>query len=340
MELEDIKKVIDMLKEADFNIVDMSENPDDIEMYYTASEIARRLDVRLDNETINKAMCELGYKTFYEKIGLPTNPENSSVTLKSFENEDTGEKDYYLQCLWDKSLLEDINGKIMNNSYFESKKIEIEAENNAKRNELLSDFQSLDEYVVMSVKKTGFNLKKDFIIYISYVIFSKSDKKILSSGYIFVDDDIDDEKINRYTEKNELTDMSPFDYIKIPLPTMDDSNFDSLFLDRLEALRHIYKISNKRNIIFYSEQEERFINKLFEKEDIPEDHLFKNVKKRSFYFKDIVDWIESKESFKLRDIYNRYQIVENKGEGFKKDAMMLNYAIIKFLDKYKGTNFI
>ena len=228
----------------------------------------------------------------------------------------------------------------MNNSYFEPKKIEIEAENNAKRDELLNDFRSLDEYVVMSVKKTGFNVKKDFIIYVSYVIYSKSQNSILSSGYIFVDDDIDDEKIDRYTEKNELTDMSPFDYIKIPLPTMDDSNFDSLFLDRLEALRQIYKIAQKRNIVFYSEQEERFINALFEKEDIPEEYLFRNVKRRSFYFKELVDWIESKESFKLRDIYTRYKIVENKGEGFKKDSMMLNYALIKFLDKYKGTKFI
>lgn len=339
MKLEDSKKILEMLKEADFNILDLSEGFDELENYFTASEMARRLDVRLDSETMTKALTELGYKTYYEKVGLPSNPENSAVVLKYMEDELTGEKDYYIQCLWDRSVLPVINDKIMGNTYFEEQKKEIEKNNNIKRLELLNSFKDLNTYLVMSVKKTGFNLKKDFIIYISYLLFDKKENKIIGSNYILVDDDIDDEKINRYTFKNEVTDMSPFDYIKLPLPSMDDFNSHGNFKSRLDALREIYKISKGRNIIFANMQEELFINELFNKEeDISDEHSFSSIKSRSFYFQELMDWLESKESFKMKDIYGRYGINSNKGDGFKRESMMLNDAIIKVLGKYTNTN--
>jgi hypothetical protein len=338
VKLEESKKILEMLKEADFNILDLSECMDELDNYFTASEMARRLDVRLDIETMTKALTELGYKTYYEKIGLPSNPENSAVVLKYIEDEKTGEKDYYIQCLWDKEVLPAINEKIMNNVYFEPQKQEIESNNNIKREELLSNFNKLDTYLVMSVKKTGFNLKKDFIIYISYILFDKKENTIVNSGYILVDDEIDEEKIERYTSKNEITDMSPFDYISLPLPSMDDFNPHGEFKSRLDSLREIYKVSKGKDIIFANIQEELFINELFNKEeDISDEFRFSSIKGRTFYFQELVDWLESKESFKIKDIYKRYGVLSNKGDGFKRESMMLNEAIIKFLKRHANT---
>jgi hypothetical protein len=336
MTFDEATNIVNLLKEADFNVLNLSENPEEMEMYYTATEMARRIDVRLDSETMSKALLELGYKAYQDKVGLPTNPENSAIALKFSEDDTTGIKDYYIQCLWSKEELFTINKAIMGNYHFHEKKEELREKNKKTVSDLLNSFLEMEQYIVINVKKTGFNLKYDFILYLSYAIYNKSTNGIVSSGYLLIDDDLDDDKTERYTTKNEITDMSPFDYIKLQLPTMDDCNFRHLFLPRIDALRKIYSLTKGKNIVFYNDQEEKFINKLFDKEDLNEEYKFSYIKNRTYFFKDLIDWLEPKESFKIRDVYRRYQINTNKGEGFQKDALMLNEAIFKVLNKYKN----
>lgn len=102
MLLEDANKIIEMLKENEFNVIDLSENAESLDDYYTASEFARRIDIRLPIEIMSEALKSLGYKIYFEKVGLPSNPENSAVVLKYSEDDITGVKDYYIQCLWKK----------------------------------------------------------------------------------------------------------------------------------------------------------------------------------------------------------------------------------------------
>lgn len=333
MLLEDANKIIEMLKENEFNVIDLSENAESLDDYYTASEFARRIDIRLPIEIMSEALKSLGYKIYFEKVGLPSNPENSAVVLKYSEDDITGVKDYYIQCLWKKEELENINHKIMTNEYFEQQKQPLIQKNKETISDILNSFKNMEDYVVLSLKKTGFNLKHDFIIYIAYTIFNK-EKGLISSGYFLIDDDIDDIKIKRYLNKSETTGMSPFDYLKLQLPPMDDCNFRELFLSRLNVLRRLYSLTKRKNVVFYSDLDEKFLNKLFEKEELPREFIFSTIKNRSFYFKDLIDWLEPKESYKLKDVYSRYQVNKKSNEGFQQDAIMLNELIYKVLKKY------
>jgi hypothetical protein len=334
MKLEEVMKIKEMLSEAFFKEINPSENPEELDNYYTASEIARRIDIRLDNKTMNEAMVSLGYKTFVEKAGVPTNPDNSAFVMKMFEDDEKNEKNYYIQVLWKKEELANINKLIMENPHFDEHKAKLVIENKKTVKTKLEEFTGLYDYVVLSVKKTGFSLNKDFVVYISYSI-CKKETGIVSSGYILLDDDIDEAKTERYLDENEFTGMAPYDYIGISVPTMDDCQYRDLFLPRVEALRSLYPIVKGKNVIFYNKSDENFIKRLFENEGIAYEHTYENIiNGESHSFKDLIDWLEPKESFKLKDVFTRYKIMKNKSLGFQQDATMLNEVIIKVLNSY------
>ena len=129
MTLEEAQKVADLLKENNFKEISLAENPEELENYLPAGEIARKLVVRLDGEAISKVLTELGYKTFVEKVGVPTNPENSAFTLKSTEDEETGVKKFYIQPLWHFTVIDQINEVIKQSAQFQPVKEEYEEKN-------------------------------------------------------------------------------------------------------------------------------------------------------------------------------------------------------------------
>lgn len=329
---KEIEDMIEVLKENNFKELNYNENPEDFEHYLTAAEIAKKIDIRLTSEIINEALLSLGYKTFHNKIGLPANPDNSAFCMKMFEDEETLEKKYYIQCLWHESEVKNINEQIMSNEQFNEKKNDLINDNNKKINSILRAFKSIDDYITVSVKKTGFNPKQDFVIFISYSIYEKSNG-LVNSGYIFIDDDLDDIKIDRYLKKNEISDMSPYDFIKIDLPLMDSYSNNLNFIDRKNSLRFLYKIFKDRNVIFYDQNEEVFIREMFKKENIPDYHNHRSSAKKILFFKDYIDWIEPKESMKLKKVYKRHDISIVSNSGFAREALMLNHLVDKLTNK-------
>lgn len=307
MNWNEIAEVRDTLRENNFREIILTDNPQDLENYYTAAEIARKLHVRLEPDDMNKALLELGYKNFINKIGVPVNQENSAFVVKSFTDEETGVKKYYIQVVWHFSVVDEINKIMAANPNFQNVKPQIEEKNHQKINEINEKFSKIGDFIAVTVKKTGFNINKDFVVYVSYTIIENN--KMTENNVLFIDDNVTPERVAYYLEKDELTDACPYDYMKVDLPHMNPKEH---FMDRKDALRILYSKLNGRTVLFYDKEESRFLKKMFEEAEIPADFHYDNIIKQDFSLKELVDWNEPKLSLKLKKVYERHS-VENDG---------------------------
>lgn len=334
MNWKEISEVRDILREANFREILLAEAPQDIENYLTASEIARKLNTRLDSDEINQLLLELGYKNFINKIGVPNNPDNSAFAVKSIIDEDTQAKKYYIQALWHYNVVNEINEIMEKSEHFQKIKPEKEKNIFEKIEDINKKFERIDDYVAITVKKTGFNLQKDFVVYVSYTIIKNNN--LLENNVLFINDNIDQEKTEYYLQKDELTDAAPFDYIKIDLPTMS-SKFN--FINRRDALRIIYKAILGQKVVFFDKEESRFIKKMFDDEGIPIESSYEKIIQEDFALKEIIDWNEPKQSLKLKKIYDRYNIepagTENKYAYESKRLAKLTYRVLSKYVKNK-----
>lgn len=333
MKLDEAQKIADLLKENNFKEVSMAENPEELENYLPAGEIARKLIVRLDGEAISKVLTELGYKTFVEKVGVPTNPENSAFALKSTEDEETGVKKFYIQPLWHYTVVEQINETVRQSQQFQPVKEEFEEKNKQTIEEKIKTFSQIDDYVAVVVKKTGFNINKDFTVFVSYAVIENNN--LVDNQMFFINDDIRPEKIEHYTTKDPLTDTAPFDFIKINLPSMDGCKNPEDFRDRRDVLRHMYKVLRGRNVVFYFKDESRFLKRMFDEEGIPAEHHYSNIIKADYGIRELIDWMEPKASLKIRKVYDRYQIANDTSENmYTQESKKLARLTFAALRKY------
>ena len=303
MNLNDVLKIKEMLKDNNFKELDFNENPEDFENYYPSSEIARRLDYRLLGEEMSQVLSDLGYKTFVEKTGVPSNPENSAFAVKFITDDETLERKYYIQPLWDNSVIEQINETMEKNPEFLEKIPSIVERNKKEMKEKIKKFKIVGDFVSVVVKKTGFNEEKDFVIYVSlakYVNGELTDNLVLP-----LNDGIDDEKLTYYYEQEPLTEMAPFNYIRVNIKELMENG---VLLDRKEALRRIFKIINGQNLVYFNIEESRFLKKMFKDENIPEQYSYENIILGDYDVKSVIDWIDQKKSLKIRDVYKRYDI--------------------------------
>ena len=175
MTLEEVTAIRDLLVENNFKELKPAEDMELIsENYLTTKEIARKLNVKLDTKTTNEALTAFGYKQYLEGTSVPTNPENSAFMIKAIENEDTGEKDYYIQNVWENSIVEELNECMEQNEEFKKQKEEVIKRNKKIKNEKLRFFSRDSSFVALSIKKTGFSLKKDFIISLGFAIVTNN----------------------------------------------------------------------------------------------------------------------------------------------------------------------
>lgn len=309
MTLEEVLKVKELLDENDFIEV-TGDNLELLDGYIPAGEIARKLMVRFDAKEMSTVLMELGYKNYVDKCPVPTNAENSAYMLKSFTDEDTQVEDFYIQCLWKRSVIDEINDVLQKDENFKTNRLpELQKENQKEKEFKIQNFKEITDYVAVVVKKTGFNINKDFAIYISYAEIK--DKEMVNNVFLPVNDGIDEERSEHYYAKNELTDMSPFDYIKINLPHVDPQQE---FMDRKDVLRKIYNDFKGKKIVFFNKEESRFIKKMFEEEGIPEAHAYESIIDSDYGIKELIDWMNPNTDLKLKKVYEFYKIPFNKSE--------------------------
>lgn len=323
MTLEEVTAIRDLLIENDFKELKPAEDMELIsENYLTTKEIARKLNVKLDTKTTNEALTAFGYKQYLEGTSVPTNPENSAFMIKAIENEDTGEKDYYIQNVWENSIVEELNECMEQNEEFKKQKEEVIKRNKKIKNEKLRFFSRDSSFVALSIKKTGFSLKKDFIISLGFAIVTNN--KIIKTGEILIDDDIDIEKEERYLKVDEIYEKSPFNFLKIKLPTMDDCTYKEKFIKRRDALKLIYKLIKNKDVIWHNaDGNAPFLQKLFEKEgDIPSRHCYYEIINEEGCIREAFEWLEPKESDKLFDLANRHGI-QRREKGALADALLI-----------------
>ena len=323
MTLEEVTAIRDLLLEHDFKELKPAEDMEIIsENYLSTKEIARKLDVKLDTKTTNEALTAFGYKQYMEGTSVPTNPENSAFMIKAIENEDTGEKDFYIQNVWEKSIVEELNEYMNANAEFKKQKEDVIKRNKKIKNEKLKYFSRDSSFVALSLKKTGFSLKKDFIISIGFAIVTNN--KIIKTGEILIDDDIDKKKEERYTKVDEIYEKSAFDYLKIKIPTMEECTYKEKFIKRRDALKLIYKLIKNKDVIWHNaDMNAPFLQKLFEKEgNIPSRHCYYEIINEEGCIREAFEWLEPKESDKLFDLANRHGI-QRREKGALADALLV-----------------
>jgi hypothetical protein len=336
MTLEEVTAIRDLLLENDFKELKPSEDMEIIsENYLTTKEIARKLDVKLDAKTTSEALTAFGYKQYMEGTSVPTNPENSAFMIKAIENEDTEEKEYYIQNIWLKEIIEELNECMNQSEEFKKQKQDVIKRNKKIKNEKLRYFSRNSGFVAISLKKTGFSLKKDFIVSIGFAIVENN--KIIKTGEILIDDEIDEEKVDRYLKIDEIYEKSPYNFLKIKLPTMEDCTYKDKFIKRRDALKLVYKLIKNKDVIWHNaDMHAPFLQKLFEKEgNIPSRHCYYEIINEEGCIREAFEWLEPKESDKLFNLANRHGI-QRREKGALADALLIANISLYLRNEIKG----
>jgi DNA polymerase III epsilon subunit-like protein len=323
MTLEEVNKIRELLLEHDFRELKPSEDFEVIsEDYLTAKQMARKLEVKLDQQTMNEALSAFGFKQWIEGASVPSNPDNSAFIIKSIENDEGDSKDYYIQPVWDLSAIGDLNDLMNESVEFRKQKEEVIRKNKKIKNSKLQFFTKESNFVAISMKKTGFNIKKDFVVSIGFAVVE--DGAVVKTGEMLVDDDLDQEKTDRYLEVDEIYEKSSFNFIKIKLPTMPDCSYANKFVSRRNVLRLLYKLIRNQDVVWHNaENNAPFLQKLFENEgDIPLRHCYNEIISNECCVREAFEWLEPKESDKLFDISQRHEI-KRREKGALADALLI-----------------
>lgn len=323
MKLEEVEKLRDLLLEHDFRELKPSEDFEVInENYLTAKQIARKLEVKLDQKTMNEALAAFGFKQWIEGAALPNDPENSAFIIKSIENDEGDSKDYYIQPVWEVSVVDVINTLMNESKEFREQKEEVIRKNKKIKNAKLQFFSKNTNFVALSMKKTGFNINKDFIVSIGFAVVENG--SVVKTGEMLVDDDLDKEKTDRYLEVDDIYEKSSYNFIKIKLPTMKDCSYANKFVSRRNVLRLLYKLIRNKDVVWHNaELNAPFLQKLFENEgNIPMKHCYNNIIANECCIREAFEWLEPKESDRLFDISNRHEI-KRREKGALADALLI-----------------
>lgn len=336
MRLEEIQELRNFLLENDFKELKPSEDSEVInEEYVSNKDISRKLEVKLDTKTVNDALTTFCFRTYYNGAYIPTNQDNSAFIIKAVEDEETDEKNFYIQPVWKKEIIKELDDLMNQSEQFIALKNEILERNKKIKNEKLKAFARDVDFVALAIKKTGFNLNKDFIISIGYAVVE--DNKIIKHGQLLVNDDIDEEKTLRYTAVDEIYGKSAFDFIRITLPTMPDCRYKDKFYTRLNALKLLQKIINNKHVIWHGANEKApFLERLFEREEeeIPENKRYNSLISSESCVKEAFEWLEPKESDSLFDIGVRCGI-QRREKGALSDAILTADIAIYLRNKIK-----
>jgi DNA polymerase III epsilon subunit-like protein len=338
MTLDEVNKIRELLLEHDFRELKPSEDFEVIsEDYLTAKEIARKLDIKLDMQSMNEALTGFGYKQWVEGASVPSNPDNSAFIIKSIENEEDDVKEYYIQPVWQNSVVSELDDFIASNEDFRKQKVEVIRKNKKIKNQKLKFFSSNADFVALYVKKTGFHIKKDFIVSIGFAVVE--DNQVVKTGEMLVNDDLDEEKTERYLHVDDIYEKSPFNFIKIKLPTMENCSYSSKFVSRRNVLRLVYKLIRNKDVVWHNaDNSAPFLQKLFENEgNIPLRHCYNEIIGEEVCLREAFEWLEPKESDRLFDISNRHS-VKRREKGALADALLIaniSLYLRKKLDTFK-----
>lgn len=344
MNLEELKnknemlfEAVRILKENDFKEINM-DNIDDKQDYLTFNDISRMLSVRLEPKNTEELLNASGLKTYWNKISLPANNEKTAYMIKTkevevFEDEDEEDNEdakkieetsYTISILYHKSVLKDLNKFLDQNESFQAMKDDIIKENNKTKNEIIKKFrETYKDSVYIDIISSGFNTSKDFVINIS--IFNIKDNKVVEKFNLFVNDNLNESKIRRYTTPNEITGMSQYDYLDIKLPLMaepNEDNFISNFFSRKNVLKFLYKSTANKNIVIFNEYQLDFIQKMFKEEGLEQYSVY-NVAKGLVFINELFDWNEAPYSMKTKDLIEKYNIKKEKHGFFTKGHNIL-----------------
>lgn len=262
----DIDEMVSMLKGADFEFIDEEENPDRFSDFQTAFQIKKALKIPLSSHIIGQAIDYCGLRGFYKGHRIPANPDETAFTVR--ENMD---KEKYIVPLFNKRMFSEIENVIKEDENFQ---------------------KHLNE--ILKKEKEAFIKEKDFWVCdiittapspavgkLIAIIFVKIENNTLTDRYYYylINPELTQEEIEAYTTPFKEGMKSSYEMTGIALPGMEEADENS-FISKYEALRMIYRISSKKNILSaHSDEVEDFINNYFKEKGIAEENHFQNIVK-------------------------------------------------------------
>lgn len=262
----DIEEMISMLKGADFEYVDEEENPDRFSDFQTAFQIKKALKIPLSSHIIGQAIDYCGLRGFYKGHRIPANPDETAFTVR--ENID---KEKYIVPLFSKRMFSEIEDVIKEDENFQRHLGEIlKKESEAFLKE--KDFWVCDIITTAPSPAVGKLIG---------IIFLKIENNTLTNKYHYylINPELSPEEIEAYTTPFKEGMKSSYELTNIALPGMEEAN-ENAFISKYEALRMIYRICSKKNILSaHSDEVEDFINNYFKEKNISEEHRFQSIVK-------------------------------------------------------------
>jgi hypothetical protein len=260
----DIDKMISMLKNADFEFIDDEENPDRFSDFQTAFQIKKALKIPLNSQTIGQAIDYCGLRGYYKGHRIPANPDETAFTVRENIN-----KEKYIVPLFKKRMFSEIENVIKEDENFQKYLGEIlKKEKEAFIKE--KDFWVCD--IITTAPSPAFGK-------LIAIIFLKIENNSLTNKhfYYLINPEMNKNEIEAYTTPFKEGMKTSYELTGIAVPGMKESDENS-FISKYEALRNIYKICSKKNIISaHSDEIEDFINNYFKDLNIPVENHFQNI---------------------------------------------------------------
>ena len=256
----ELNEVVQLLKENDFNYIDLDDDPTALDRYYTAGQLMYNINQPIDIKILYEALQGIGVIRFYEGHQIPNSPDFTAFTV--IKDQDENDK---ILILYNPSILDELLSVLNENEFF----LKFMADENQKQMNLIQESKKLTS---IAIDTTGGSFKTDKIITIALVSIENGIKK---EAIIWVDNNWNDVDIKRYTTPKIQGKKSTFDFLNIPLPGMSGS-LNHPFIDIRKALRIVYAYTNKSCLIVEKKGTIDFVKALFDSQGINENHHIDN----------------------------------------------------------------
>lgn len=284
--------IINLLKNHDFNYVDLEDDPSLIDNYYTIGQLMYHIKEPLDITVMYEALKGMGIIGHYKGFTIPNNMDFTAFSKEI--DEDGNEK---ILILYNPSFADEFSMMLNENEHF--------IENMKKENEnQLGLLRTNEKFVSISVDSIGGSFKKNKIITISMVKLENGEERELM---LWVDNNWNQEDIAIYTTPKHEGKKSNYEYLNIPLPGMTGAE-NSPYIPIRDVLRRVYAYTKDACLILDNKTTITMIKKLFEISDINEDHHIDNII-TGFVELSRISKLQKGEYLSLRELLDEYGII-------------------------------
>lgn len=256
-----LDEIVSLLKEHDFNYVDLEDEPSLIDNYYTIGQLMYHIKEPLDIIVMYEALQGMGIIRNYEGFIIPNNMDFTAFSKET--DEDGNEK---ILILYNPSFAEEFSMMLNENEHF--------IENMKKENESqLRLLRTSEKLVGIAIDSIGGSFKKNKIITLSMVKIENNEQKEI---LLWLNNNWNEDDIHTYTTPKFEGKKSNYEYLNIALPGMVGSE-NHPFIDVRDVLRHVYSYAKDACLILENKTTITMIKKLFNDFGIAEEYQIDNI---------------------------------------------------------------